>query len=530
MMRSKPSLSPWPLATAFALAGTVAGILLTGTSVWFLGAVALAGAGPAALTFNFHVPAALIRLFALTKTLTKYGERIFGHQAALHDQVKRRAQLFVAMATAPEVRRLSWQLGNQDRLSDYMDDVEDLDFARLRTAIPQLTIAVAAAFLTAATLWVAPLALLPIIAIAAVLFLALSVAKRRAIATALSVRSDQREAGAILGAAFSALPPLKAEAAFSPVLQDAFERFEDMEAARLAQQHAFATLDAMMSLAGPLAAVSVLGAAWYGGLREEALLVPAFVAFAWFAFGEALQSASRILLGKLRADQADKAVAEWSKGSDAGLIGTARHEALHSVEMTAVPRMAIDGRRLGDPLSITFHAGYPTALIGPSGSGKTTLLKQIAGWIGGDDDQYQADARPFPGRERQAACHLSLHDAAILDGSVRENLFAPHATDGECWQALTVVELLGRVMAAGGLDGWIRQDMLSSGEAQRLNLARALLCRSPVVLFDEPGEHLATEQSTVIFGRVLQALKARIVIFSSHDLQLAARSQQIDLS
>ena len=47
-----------------------------------LGAVALAGLGPAALAFNFHVPAAFVRLFALSKTLGKYGERVVGHRAA----------------------------------------------------------------------------------------------------------------------------------------------------------------------------------------------------------------------------------------------------------------------------------------------------------------------------------------------------------------------------------------------------------------------------------------------------------------
>src|SRR3979411_1063825 len=93
-VRAKP---PRPLATGVAVAASASGILLTGISVWFLGAVALAGLGPAALAFNFHIPAAFVRLFALSKTLGKYGERIVGHRAALLDQIKRRARLFTAM-------------------------------------------------------------------------------------------------------------------------------------------------------------------------------------------------------------------------------------------------------------------------------------------------------------------------------------------------------------------------------------------------------------------------------------------------
>src|ERR1035437_5409681 len=96
--------SPWLLALLFAVAAAASGILLTGISVWFLGAVALAGLGPAALAFNFHTPAAFVRLFALSKTIGKYGERVVGHRAALIDQVRRRARLFLAMAQAPAAR------------------------------------------------------------------------------------------------------------------------------------------------------------------------------------------------------------------------------------------------------------------------------------------------------------------------------------------------------------------------------------------------------------------------------------------
>jgi ABC-type transport system involved in cytochrome bd biosynthesis fused ATPase/permease subunit len=76
------------------------------------------------------------------------------------------------------------------------------------------------------------------------------------------------------------------------------------------------------------------------------------------------------------------------------------------------------------------------------------------------------------------------------------------------------VELDGRF--ADGLDGWISQDMLSLGEAQRLNLARALLSTAPLVLLDEPVEHLHFDQAARILKRVLSRLANRIVIYSSH--------------
>ncbi len=66
-------MAPWRLTLLLALAAIASGILLTGVSVWFLGAVAIAGLGPvaAALAVKIHTPAAFVRLIALSKTVCK---------------------------------------------------------------------------------------------------------------------------------------------------------------------------------------------------------------------------------------------------------------------------------------------------------------------------------------------------------------------------------------------------------------------------------------------------------------------------
>ncbi|RUU66315.1 ABC transporter, partial [Mesorhizobium sp. M2C.T.Ca.TU.009.01.2.1] len=58
------SRKSWRLATGFAFAALACATLLSGVSAWLLGSVAIAGLSAAALTFNFHIPAAFIRLFA----------------------------------------------------------------------------------------------------------------------------------------------------------------------------------------------------------------------------------------------------------------------------------------------------------------------------------------------------------------------------------------------------------------------------------------------------------------------------------
>jgi ABC-type transport system involved in cytochrome bd biosynthesis fused ATPase/permease subunit len=522
-----PARSPWRLAIVLAVAAAASGILLTGVSVWFLGAVALAGLGPTALAFNFHTPAAFVRLFALSKTLGKYGERVAGHRAALLDQVKRRARLLLAMAQAPAARATGWQLGNQDRLSDYMEDVEDVDYARLRVGMPAAVLMAAMAVLAAATAWLAPLALVPV----ALFSIALMATLRRQMPELgrqwASVRSSQRSAGRLLGAALASVVPLKAEHAFPGILSLAFGHFSDAEAGRLAQRRALAVLDLLAGLAGPLASISVLAAAWHAGNRGSALLVPAFVAFGWLALGETAHNVSRIVVGRVREQAARAGLADWS---NARLQPTSPSPpspaALQRLALSNVPRQAPDGRRLGGAINLSFRAGHPTALVGASGSGKTTLLKQIAGWIGTDHHgTFIGDGVAMLGACRRALSHLCLHDAAILSDTVRENLFAPAASEQQYWSALAAVELDDRF--ADGLDAWIRQDMLSLGEAQRLNLARALLSDAPLILLDEPVEHLDPDQASRILTRVLSRLKNRVVIYSSHGVNPVAGTTSI---
>ncbi|MGU3664008.1 ATP-binding cassette domain-containing protein [Methylobacterium sp. A49B] len=519
----------WRLALALAAVALAANVALAGTAVTFLAAVALVGVGPAAFGFNFHHPAALVRLLALLRTVARYGERMAGHKAALSDQVRSRASLFAALARAPASRAAGWQLGRPERLADYIDDVADVDYARLRVGFPLALTGAALFALLAATAFVAPLALLPIAVLATTNVLLARRTADELVASEARTRSARRAAASDLGGALAGAVPLDAEGRRATALRNALDPVRDAEWTIAYQRRALARLEASLALAGPAAALAVLLVAWSAGARGMGLLPAAFLAFAWVGLAEPLLALPRALLGAVRSRLAQASLAlEGRAGAETtpALGRTAGALTLHGLRLRAP-----DGRDLGPAPALSVEPGVALTVAGASGCGKTTLLKSLAGWsVDRPGEEIRLGGTAISAAQRRTLTYLGLHDAAVLADTVRENLFAPAASDADAWAALAAVELDMRIRSAGGLDAWIGEGSLSLGEAQRLNLARAALCNAPVILLDEPAEHLGDDQAERILRRLLTRWRDRVVVFTSHrpDLDLPARTVALE--
>lgn len=504
----------WALALVLGSITAFAGLLLVGVSAWFLASVALAGLGPAALLFNFHYPAALVRLFALTRTAGKYGERVTGHEAALEDQARHREALFRRMAGSDETRARGWQLAQADRLEAFLGDVEADDFEPLRFSFPVVIMGISAALLLVATAWVVPAALLIILPlITGVVMISWLTARKAAVSDEVA-RRERGAVGRDLGHAMAGLVALDVGGARDAELARIVDQARHAEALEAAGQRRLSISAAVAGSFGPVAAGAIVMAAWSLGARGDELLLPVLIAFSWLAFGELIMPLGKQIFSSMQAQAAQMRLAAW-KVPDADL-GRSGPETLPA--RILVPLISPAGVRLGGDLRLVLRPGRPTAILGPSGCGKTTALKRLAGWLpwnGSGEHPFGDDATA------RALTHLSLHDAVVMRGTVRENLFSNDGEDA-LWQALAVAELDERVRQAGGLDAPIRQETWSLGEARRLELARALLSDKPYVLLDEPGEHLRDDQAARVLARCLDHLRDRRVVFVTHQPVLAS--------
>ncbi|MFE7230237.1 thiol reductant ABC exporter subunit CydD [Streptomyces sp. NPDC057596] len=189
-------------------------------------------------------------------------------------------------------------------------------------------------------------------------------------------------------------------------------------------------------------------------------------------------------------------------------------------------------------LDLTLQQGHRVAVVGPSGSGKTTLAQVLLRFLDAETGTYTlggVDAHAVDGDDVRRLVGLCAQDAHLFDSSVRENLLLAKkdATEAELRDALARARLLGWVDALpDGLDTLVGEHgaRLSGGQRQRLALARALLADFPVLVLDEPAEHLDLATADALTADLLAATEGRTTLLITHRLAgLAAVDEVIVL-
>ena len=175
-------------------------------------------------------------------------------------------------------------------------------------------------------------------------------------------------------------------------------------------------------------------------------------------------------------------------------------------------------------INIDLTPGRRVAIVGPSGSGKSTIAAVLLRLLDHRTGSYQLTGQDVRGlgeegvREAMTAVDQQAH---LFDTTIEENLRLAHR-EADAEQMRAAIE-------GAQLDGWIDSlpagmatrvgahgSAVSGGQAQRIALARVLLADRPIVVLDEPGEHLDPGMADQVTAAALSSTAGRSVVLITH--------------
>ncbi|MCP3039301.1 thiol reductant ABC exporter subunit CydC [Xanthomonas euvesicatoria pv. allii] len=515
------------LSAVLVLVTMLAGVGLLGLSGSFLTAAALAGVAGMGTGFNFFSPSAGIRALTFARIVSRYGEKLIGHDATLRIARDLRVWFFRRALPLAPGRLSATRTG--DLLARLMSDIGEVDGLSVRALAPL------AALLGIWLGGVAAAALIYLPAACLLLVLGMLIGGlvpwqvARGGAQREQLRAQQRTA--LRTQAFEGLEGAADLAAVDA--QGAWLQRSDAAAAAVTggdriQRRRLITGNLLHALCGGLGLASVLwlalGAAERGLIAAELAAGLVFLTMAllevWAGAGLALQAlqSARVAAGRLQAivDQAPS-VSDPAHAIDVPRTGTLQLQQVSFAWPGSV-------RPVLHALDLTLAPGERIAISGDSGSGKSTVLALLLRlW------DPQAGQLRYAGIDLRHLAQAQWHqriawlpqNAPVFAGSVRDNLLIGDAAadDAALWQVLQQVRLGAWASANDGLDTWVGENgaTLSAGQARRLALARALLRDAPILLLDEPTDGLDVDTAHALLVDLAAALGERSLVMITHD-------------
>lgn len=525
MARMLGQLAPrrWWWGGALMAALTVLmGMALLGLSGWFIAATAIAGLVPAtALVFDVFMPSAGIRLLAMGRTASRYGERLVTHETTLAVLAALREKLFVGWAQPGAARLL--QLRPARLLQRLTADVDALDNVYLRLIVPVVA-AAGAALLAGVVLgalqWWLGLAAFGWLLMAG-MGLTIWLARRStrpAVQRALALERLRAQTVDAVAGQTDLLMAGRLPAQCARIAQSD---------ARVAQaDHALNRLDAQAAagfgIAGALTLAGVLAGAGY--LVHAGVIGAPGAALALLVALTAMEPFSALRRGAVEAGRTRLAarrlgVRMASEPVDAALP-VPQGDVAFVLDHAGVQHADSPGAAL-QSVSLCIQKTERVALVGASGAGKSTLMAVLAG----EQALTHGHAAAVP------SVWLTQR-VALFQDSVRDNLrlAAPLADDAALWGALEDAGLAADVCAMPqGLDSVLGEGGLglSGGQARRLGLARLLLAQQPAWLLDEPTEGLDAATARDVLQRLQARAQHHTVVLCTHLQREAALADRL---
>ncbi|MBY7994762.1 cysteine/glutathione ABC transporter ATP-binding protein/permease CydC [Vibrio fluvialis] len=503
-----------------------ASIGLLTLSGWFLSAAAVAGLTIARETFNYMLPGAFVRGFAMGRTAGRWGERVVSHNATF--KLLTDLRIFFFEKLAPMIPGRVSNLRDADLLNRLVADIDAMDHVYLRLISPVTVGVLGIAALTALLCWFDMALGLTLGSVLLVLLLVWPVmfyklGKRNG-AELTQHKAEMRVATLDWLQGYSELTIFGAESRYRDAIYAAQEKllanqkvnasFTGLASALLLLANGW-TLVLMLWLAAdgvngqapdPMIALVV-----FATMASVELLMP--IAGAFQHLGQTLTSARR--LNEIILSEPDvKFPSEET-----------RHSGQFDISFENLTFNYSGGEQpaLKD-VGLTIPAGHKVAIVGQTGSGKSTLIQLLCRYWDAQQGEIRiAGTRLQEWKESdlRAAISVVSQRVDILNGSLRDNLIMakPTANDNELSAMLERVGL-GKLLEAPGLDAWLGDGgrQLSGGEKRRIGIARALLHNGPILLLDEPTEGLDKQTEQQIMALFQSHFENKTVIFITHRL------------
>lgn len=176
--------------------------------------------------------------------------------------------------------------------------------------------------------------------------------------------------------------------------------------------------------------------------------------------------------------------------------------------------LTINGKVLLDKVSLKVNKGCTHVILGPSGAGKSTILRVILGLVPIDHGQIIIDGKDISRLPEKEAIEARRQMGVVFQGNalfdsltVRENT-AYFLKDSKRFTRREIDEKVERVLSFVNLDGTedLYPDQLSGGMKKRLAVARALVTKPDIILYDEPTTGLDPINSKTVLN-LIQKLK-----------------------
>jgi thiol reductant ABC exporter CydC subunit len=522
---ARPAWQRLLFATLLGAGAAGAGIALMATSSWL---ISRAAQHPSVVALGVAIVG--VQFFSLSRALFRYKERLVGHDTALRALADLRARVYERLERLAPTGLPAFRSG--DLLARLVGDVDALQDVLLRV-IPPFGIAFVVGVPTVCFIWYflpaagLVLAVALLLGVGAVPWCTLGLARRREARQAasrgeLSTHVVDLLDGAAELVAFGAVEGQLARVSAA-----------DAELTRIATTTS-RTAGIGAGLITLLTGLAVWGslmvgvnAVHSGRLQGPLLAVIALTPLAAFEMVSGLPAAAQCM----------ERVRQSARRVFAVLAAPPPVTEPDQPTVLAPPPYSLRVRGLRarygsaeawalDGIDLDLVPGRRVAIVGPSGAGKSTVaavLQRFLPYEGGSVTINGVELTGLSGDDVRRVVGLAAQDTYVFDTTLRENLLLARrqATEAELRAALERARLLdwAQELPDGlGTEVGEHGDRMSGGQRQRLGVARALLAGFPILVLDEPGEHLDTVTADALTADLVDLTRGETTVMITHRL------------